>query len=198
MLGGSEASDLPLEDRAMSWPAVSTETVFDGALIAVRRDVLEQEGGGTFARDVVVHPGSVGVVALDDQERMLVVTQYRRPAQQRLVELPAGLLDVDGEDPEDAARRELAEEGQVRAERWSRLLRLMPSPGISTEVITLYLAEGITPTEGGDDFVPRHEESSMTRGWVPLVELRDAVLAGRLSNGPLVAGVLAAWATRHS
>jgi ADP-ribose pyrophosphatase len=195
MIGGDVGS--PLADEPMSWPVVSSETVYDGAMISLRRDLLAQDDGDSFARDVVVHPGSVAMVALDDAERVLVVTQYRHPAEQRLVELPAGLLDVAGEAPEDAARRELAEEGHLQAARWSVLLRLMPSPGISTEVITIYLAEGVSELADSGGFVPRHEEADLTRTWVPLGELRDAVLAGRVSNAPLVAGVLAAAATRQ-
>ncbi len=86
-----------------------------------------------------------GIVALDDDERVLIVTQYRHPARRRLVELPAGLLDQAGEDLLDAAKRELAEEGHVRADDWSMLLRLMPSPGMSDEVMTIYLARGHQP-----------------------------------------------------
>ena len=186
-----------IADSAMSWPVVTRTGLYEGAVIGVRRDTLRDDDGGTFDRDVVAHPGAVGIVAVDDDDRVLVVTQYRHPARQRLVELPAGLLDQQGEDPQDAARRELAEEGHVRAERWSQLLALMPSPGVSDEVITLYLAEGVS---GGDvpvGFVADHEESTMTREWVPMQEMVDAILAGRVTNGPLVAGVLAAWVTRH-
>jgi ADP-ribose pyrophosphatase len=145
---------------------------------------------------VVVHPGAVGIVAVDDHERVLIVTQYRHPARRRLVELPAGLLDQEGEDPLEAAKRELAEEGQVHAARWSRLLRLMPSPGMSDEVMTIYLAEGVDGGDVPDGFVAHHEESTMTREWVPLAELVDAVLGGRVTNAALVAGILAVWVIR--
>jgi 8-oxo-dGDP phosphatase len=190
------ADAVPIGDSEMSWPVVASRTLYDGAVISVRRDELSDREGGSFERDVVVHPGAVGIVALDDDDRVLIVTQYRHPAGRRLVELPAGLLDNDGEDVLDAAKRELAEEGQVRADRWSMLVRLMPSPGMSDEVMTIYLATGISVSDVPDGFIAHHEESSMTREWVPLAALVEAVLAGRVMNAALVAGVLAAAVSR--
>jgi len=186
----------PLGDAEMSWPVAESTTEYGGGLITIRRDLLEGADGESFGRDIVVHPGAVAILAIDDEERVLVVTQYRHPARQRLVELPAGVLDQAGEDPLTAARRELAEEGQVQAERWTQLLTLMPSPGISTEVLRLYLAEGVSDTTVPEGFVAQHEESAMTRSWVPLDELVEAVLARRVTNAALVAGVLAARVTR--
>ncbi len=192
-----DAPATPVGDSPMSWPVVASSTAFEGTVISVRQDTLRDREGGTFERDVVEHPGAVGIVALDDDDRVLIVTQYRHPARRRLVELPAGLLDKEGEDPLDAARRELAEEGHVRADRWSHLLTVMPSPGMSEEVMVLYLAEGITISDVPQGFVARHEESSMTREWVPLVDLVAAVLAGRATNAALVAGVLATTVLRR-
>jgi ADP-ribose pyrophosphatase len=166
--------------------------VYEGAVIAVRRDRLTEADGEPYDREVVVHPGAVAILAIDDTQRVLVVTQYRHAARRRLVELPAGLLDQPGEDRASAARRELAEEGLIRAGRWTTLLELMPSPGASDELVTIFLAEDISDSEVPAGFVAHHEESSMTRDWVPLGDLVDAVLAGELTNGLLVAGVLAA------
>lgn len=189
--------DSPIGDTDMSWPVVESHTTFEGGVIAVRQDTLAQSDGGTFQRDVVVHPGAVGIVAVDHDDRVLVVSQYRHPAGRRLVELPAGLLDNDGEDLLDAAKRELAEEGHVRAEHWRRLVSLMPSPGMSDEVLTIFQATGISVSAVPHGFVAAHEESSMTRQWVPLAELVRAVLTGRVTNAALIAGVLAVWASRH-
>ena len=183
-------------DSDMAWPVASSAAIYDGPVVSLRRDTLSDSDGTTFDRDVVSHRGSVGVVAIDDEERLLVVTQYRHPARQRLAELPAGLLDHDGEDRQGAAVRELAEEGHVRAERWSPLIELVLSPGISDETITVFLAEGISPVGVPPGFVARHEEASMTRQWVPLADVVAAVLAGRIKNAALVAGVLALWAHR--
>jgi 8-oxo-dGDP phosphatase len=187
----------PVFDQPMSWPVVDSTEVYHGSVVGVRRDSLRNPDGTAFSREVVTHQGAVAVVAVDDEERVLVVSQYRHAARERLVELPAGLLDKPGEDKAAAAARELAEEGQVRAERWSLLLELLPSPGVSDEVITVYLAEGVSDSGVPGGFVAAHEESTMTREWVPLADLVDAVLAGQVRNGPLVAGVLATWARRH-
>jgi ADP-ribose pyrophosphatase len=187
---------MPIADRPESWPVTSSEVAFEGGLVSVRVDRL-RDGDSTFARDVVVHPGAVAIVALDDAERVLVVTQYRHAVGLRLVEIPAGLLDVTGEDPLDAAKRELREEGHVEAARWQPLFTLIPQPGVSTERVQLFLAEGITAADVPDDFAAEHEEATMTRDWVPLSELVDATLDGRVSNALTVAGSLAVWRIRH-
>ncbi|MEJ7743951.1 MAG: NUDIX hydrolase [Nocardioidaceae bacterium] len=139
----------------------------------------------------MTHPGAVAIVAVDSDDRVLVVRQYRHAAQRHMLELPAGLLDVDGEDALDAAARELREEGQVEAEQWSELLTIWPSPGISEEVIFIFLAQQIRPSGIPDDFVAEHEEATMTRHWMPLNELVDVVLSNAAGNGVLIAGSLA-------
>lgn len=186
-----------LADSEMSWPVVARTDIYQGGVVGVRRDTLRADDGTTFEREVIHHLGAVAVVAVDEQERLLVVTQYRHPPERRLVELPAGLLDSPGEDRLAAARRELAEEGHVNAARWSTLLELVLSPGVSDEVITIYLAEGVTAGDVPAGFVAAHEEATMTRAWVPLADVVDAALAGRVTNAALVAGALAAWARRR-
>jgi 8-oxo-dGDP phosphatase len=186
----------PLADRPESWPVADSRTAFTGGLVSVRVDRLS-DGDGGFDRDVVVHPGAAAVLALDDDERALVLTQYRHAAQSRMVEIPAGLLDVDGESPLEAARRELREEGHATAPRWRRLLTLVPQPGVSTERVHLFLAEGAVHAGPAEGFAAEHEEEGITREWAPLRELVDAVLAGRVSNAITVAGSLAAWQLRH-
>jgi ADP-ribose pyrophosphatase len=185
-----------LGDEPESWPVTSSDLVGDGGLVRLRVDQLAA-GGATFARDVVEHPGAVAIVALDDDERVLVVRQYRHAVQRRLVEIPAGLLDVDGESPLEAARRELLEEGLVEATRWQSLLTVVPQPGVSTERVHLFLAEGLAPADAPEDFVAEHEEATMTREWIPLREVVDAVLAGRVANALTIAGSLAVWHLRH-
>ncbi len=190
-------SGAAVSDSVQDWPVESSEVVFEGLVVDVRRDDLADRDGGTFQRDVVVDLGAVAVLAVDADDRVLVVEQYRHPARRRLVELPAGLLDKDGEEPLAAAQRELAEEGQVQAARWSEVFTLMPSPGISDETITVFLAEDVTAAAVPADFVAEHEEAAMTRRWLPLDELVEAVLAGRLANATLVAGALALWCRRQ-
>jgi 8-oxo-dGDP phosphatase len=181
-------------DVAVRWPVHRTERIWDGsAPFAVRRDVISAPSRPEeqFGRVVVEHPGAVVVLAVDDAGRALVLQQYRHPVGLRMVELPAGLLDVDGEDPELAARRELREEGLVVADEWTHLLSTYPSPGLSSERIEFYLARGLHEAPDRGDFEPAHEEAEMTVSWVPVGELLDGVLSGRLTDGPLGQAVMA-------
>jgi ADP-ribose pyrophosphatase len=185
-----------LGDEPESWDVASSEVVGEGGLVRLRLDRLSLDGT-TLVRDVVEHPGAAAVVAIDDDERVLVVRQYRHAAQARMVEIPAGLLDVQGESPLEAAKRELREEGLAEAASWRSLFTLVPQPGLSTERVHMFVAEGITPASPPDGFTAEGEEASMTREWVPLADLVDAVLDGRVSNSLTVAGSLAVWTLRH-
>jgi ADP-ribose pyrophosphatase len=149
-------------------------------------------------RDYVRHPGAVGVLALDVDERVLLVHQYRHPVGMTLWELPAGLLDVDGEPPQDAVQRELAEEADLRASEWHTLIDWVLSPGGTSEAFRCYLARGVTPVPEAERHTREGEEHEMPSAWFPLDEVRDAVLAGRLHNPSLVVGVLTACAARDA
>jgi 8-oxo-dGDP phosphatase len=184
----------PAEDHAEHWPVHESEPIWDGAApFSVRRDVLSAPSAPQerFARIVVEHPGAVVVLALDDDDRALVLQQYRHAAGTRFVELPAGLLDVDAEDPLVAAQRELREEALLVAGQWEHLLSTYPSPGITSERIETYLARGLSTAADRGDFEPEHEEADMTLSWVPVDELLAGVLAGRLTDGPLGQAVMA-------
>jgi 8-oxo-dGDP phosphatase len=173
---------------------VESERVYDGRVIAVRRDVVSMPGDTTSQRDVVEHPGAVGVVALDEQGRVLLVQQYRHPVGRRLDELPAGLLDVDGEPGVEAARRELAEEAGLAAETWHVLVDALTSPGMTDEAIRLYLARDLHEVERD---VQEHEEAELTTAWVALDEAVRRVLAGEIENAMCCLGVLAADVARR-
>lgn len=168
---------------------VSTETVYDGRIISVRRDEVSMPGDTTSVRDVVEHPGAVGVVALDDQGRVLLVNQYRHPVRRRLDELPAGLLDVAGEPALDTAKRELAEEAGYAAETWHVLVDTLTSSGMTDEAIRVYLARELREV---DRDVQEHEELDLTISWMPLSEAADRVMAGEIENGMAAVGLLAA------
>ncbi|WP_122817363.1 NUDIX domain-containing protein [Nocardioides pantholopis] len=187
----------PLADQSESWPVTATEDLHrDGWVMALRADQVrppDQPDASPFRRLVLEHPGAVVVLALDDDDRALCLWQYRHPARRRFVELPAGLCDEPGEDPEDVARRELREEAGLEASEWTHLTSTYPSPGILAEVQHLYLARGITEV-GRGDFVVEHEEADMGAGWVPFGELLEAVLAGRVTDGPLALATLVAHA----
>lgn len=190
-----QATDGPPADRPERWPVVSSSTAWTGHIVGIRLDEVRGPDGATFTREVVVHPGAVAIVAVDAADRVVVVHQYRHPVGQRLWEIPAGLLDVPGEDPAAAAARELAEEAHVAASGWRVLVDPFTSPGMTTEAIRVYLARGLSEAPG-ERFVGPAEEADMPVARVPLAELVDGVLAGHLHNPSLVTGVLAASAAR--
>ena len=182
-----------LRDAAESWPVEDSTDLFrDDWVIALRADQVRRpddpEGDG-FRRLVMEHPGASVVMALDDDERVLCLRQYRHAARRRFVELPAGLCDVDGEDPLAVARRELREEAGLEAGEWVALTSTYSSPGISSELMHFFLARDLAPADRGD-FVPKHEEADMQVAWVPFEELHAAVLEGRLQDAPIVLAVL--------
>ena len=172
-------------------PVLERETVFEGRVWNVRRDTVSF-GDGQLVREYLEHTGAVGVLAVDDDDRVLLINQYRQPIGERDWELPAGLLDVPGEDPLVAAQRELAEEADLVAADWTPLVAFHPSPGGSDEVIHVFCARGLSaaphPHERTD------EEAQIVVRWVPRAELLEAALGGRLRNGPLLLAVLAAHA----
>ncbi|MDQ3502131.1 MAG: NUDIX hydrolase [Actinomycetota bacterium] len=168
---------------------LTSDLVYEGRVIAVRKDVVSMPGDTSSQRDVVVHPGAVGVVALDDRGRVLLVTQYRHPVRRRLEELPAGLLDVAGEPALEAAQRELREEAGLSARTWHVLVDTLTSPGMTDEAIRVYLARGVQQV---DRDVQEHEEVDLTIEWVELDQAVRRVLAGDIENAMCVVGLLAA------
>jgi 8-oxo-dGTP pyrophosphatase MutT (NUDIX family) len=183
-----------LADALGRQPVLESERLFSGRIWDVERHELEL-GGERIVREVIVHPGAVAVVAMNEQGEVMLVHQYRHPAGGTLWELPAGLLDLAGEDPLHAAQRELAEETDLEAASWRTLVDLSPSGGGSTEWIRVYLATDVR--ELPDAFERVHEEAAMERRWVPLEEVVEAALAMRLHNATLLAGVLALRAMRE-
>jgi 8-oxo-dGTP pyrophosphatase MutT (NUDIX family) len=181
---------------AHDYEVLGTETVYEGHVVTLRLDTVAMPGGGESVREVVRHGGAVGIVALDDQDRVVMIRQYRHPVAAHLWEVPAGLLDVDGEAPVDAARRELAEEVQLSAERWSLLTTHHPSPGFCDEKVLLYLAEGLSPVDRPEGFVVEHEEADMTVQRVPLAQAVQWVFDGTIRNSLAAIGVLAAAQVR--
>lgn len=172
-----------------SYDVLSSETVYAGRIISVRKDVVTMPGQTSSQRDVVQHPGAVGVVALDSQGRVLLVNQYRHPVRRRLDELPAGLLDVEGEPALETAKRELAEEAGYAADTWHVLVDTLTSSGMTDEAIRVFLARDLREV---DRDVQEHEELDMTSAWLPLEEAVSRVLAGELENGMAAVGLLAA------
>ncbi|MGB3485161.1 MAG: NUDIX hydrolase [Mycobacterium sp.] len=173
---------------------VSSETVYTGKILALRADEVQMPGGVTARREVVEHFGAVAVVALDEHDQVVLVYQYRHPLGRRLWELPAGLLDIGGEDPAVTAGRELAEEAALAADHWSVLVDVVSAPGFSDESVRIYLATGL---HAADRPEPEHEEADMVVKRVPLEDAVKRVFSGEIVNSLAVSGILAAWAVRQ-
>lgn len=182
----------PGQDAA-PYEVINTVEHFRGSVFTVITDTVAMPDGQTAARDYIQHVGSVAAVAVDGQERVVLVRQYRHPLRRVLWELPAGLRDVDDEDPALTAARELAEEAGLVAARWEPLLTLHNSPGYSNEQIHIYLAQELDGVDDGFEFERVFEESTMTTHLVPLDEAIAMVDRGEITNATTVAGLLAAW-----
>lgn len=174
------------------FPLVGSREIYRGRVMALRADQVEMPGGRVATREIVAHPGAVAVAAVDDRGRLAVIEQYRHAVRRRLHELPAGLLDVAGEDPARTAARELAEEAGLAATEWSVLLDLLPSPGFTDESVRVYLARGLSEVgrpDLGDD-----EEAELRVGWLAVEEAVRAVFDGGIVNAVSVSAVLAVHA----
>lgn len=193
VLGPDEVRDEPLD-----WPIVSHELLGGGVISDFVRDVVEAPDGARMVRDYLIHPGAVGIIALDDAERVVVVRQFRHPVGFRLVEPPAGLLDADGETWVGAAQRELAEEAELEAHDWRVLVDYMTSPGCLQETLRVYLACDLVRAPRPEGFVVEHEEADMDVCLVALDDLVDAIYAGRIQNPTMVVGALAAFGALRS
>lgn len=171
---------------------ISSSDVYVGKILALRADEVLMPGGVRARREVVEHPGAVAVVALDEADRVVLIHQYRYPLGRRLWEIPAGLLDVAGEDPLQTAKRELAEEAGLAAQHWSVLVDIASSPGFTDESERVFLARSLSdverPLAAGD------EEADLVIRRIPLTEAVRMVFAGEIVNAPAVTGLLAAQA----
>lgn len=184
-----------IQDTPESWEVVESRKRFAGYVIDVVTDTVRMPRDETADRDYVRHPGSVGVLALDDAGWVLLIRQYRHPTRHLLWELPAGIRDVEGEPLVDGAARELAEEAGYRAATWHTLVDLYTSPGCSDERIRVFLARDLEKIPDEENtFEHRHEEIGMPVEWVPLDDAVRRVLAGMIHNSAAVAGILAAYA----
>jgi 8-oxo-dGDP phosphatase len=184
-------------DTPEEWPVVSSAELCRGRLVTVRTDKVRMPGNQVAERDVVIHPGAVAVLALDNAQQVLLIRQYRHPVGRLLWEIPAGLRDVPGEPPWATARRELLEEAGYRARDWRVLADYYTSPGFSTERLRVFLARDLEFVPEADrDFVPQDEEAQLVSAWLPLGDAVRKVLAGELHNGVAALAVLAGYAAR--
>jgi 8-oxo-dGTP pyrophosphatase MutT (NUDIX family) len=178
-----------LSDDLVTPRLLTADTVFDGHVWKVDREVFELDGSA-ITREFVNHTGAVAVLAMDERDRVLLIKQYRHPVRLRDWELPAGLLDVAHELPLPAAQREFAEETDLQAESWHVLSEMLTSPGGSNEAVRIYLARGVSAT--GNTFDRYAEEAGIELRWVSLDDAVDAVLHRRIQNSILCMGILAA------
>lgn len=184
--------DSPADLPVQSSEKVLTTPIFD----AVKDSFTFGERGETLRRVYLKHLSAVAVLAVDEQDRVLLINQYRHPVRMKLWEVPAGLLDVDGEPMLEAAQRELAEEADLQAQTWSTLLDFYTTPGANNEAIRIYLAEGLTEVPEAQRHTREAEEAEITTAWVPLAEAVQAVLSGRIHNPSAANGILALHAVR--
>lgn len=188
-------ADAP-SDRLAERPVTDHTLIYAGKIWDIVSDVVDL-GPTQVLREYVDHPGAVAIIAIDEFDRILLVSQYRHPVRSELWEPPAGLRDVAGEAPVAAAARELAEEVDLRADTWHVLLDFYTTPGGSSERIEIFLARGLHEVPEDERHVRLDEEADMVPVWVPLDDAVDAVLAGRLHSPTAVVGVLAAARARE-
>jgi len=178
-----------LRDEPVDVEVTASDAVYEGRVWDVRNDTFRYNGDD-LVRQYVEHPGAAAIVAIDDEGRVLLIQQYRHPIRHRDWEIPAGLLDVAGEAPLETAKRELIEEADLRAEDWQSLVSIFTTPGGNDEVVHIFLARGLTPV--GEAHPREAEEADIRVEWVPLEDAVTGVLEGRLRNGILSVGLLAA------
>lgn len=187
-----------LSDSSHAWPVANTTQRYSSPFLSVRTDAIVDPTGEAHDRVVVQPRGAVGIFAIDDEGRVLLVEQYRHPVGARLLELPAGTLDVAGEDAQDAAARELMEEADVAADTWEHLLSIVSTPGYSTEHWTVFRATGLRAVPAAERAERHAEEAEIVQWWMSLDDAVAAVFAGRITDAMTIAGVLAEKVRRSS
>ena len=163
---------------------LESKTVYKGRIINLRLDSVVLENGNTAMREVVEHPGAVGIVALKDNGDIVMVKQYRKAAEQELFELPAGKLE-QGEDPADCAARELTEETGYTAGDLRYLVSFYTSPGFSNEILHMFLATGLSQGKNNPDDDEMVETVEISRD-----RAMDMILKGEIKDGKTIAGIL--------
>ena len=165
-------------------PTLHSERIYEGKILSLRVDTVQLRSGGRTKREIVEHGACTAIVALDSDDNVLLVRQYRKAVEKMLLEIPAGGIE-DGEDPLDGARRELEEETGFAAERWEKLGYFYTSPGFCTEAMYLYLAAGLKSAERDAD---DDEDIELVR--VPLKKTLELMASGEICDAKSIAGLL--------
>ncbi|WP_274364432.1 NUDIX hydrolase [Paenibacillus thermotolerans] len=160
-------------------PTIGTKQVFKGRIISLQVDEVLLPGGATSTREIIKHPGAVAVIALVDG-KLLTVEQYRKPLEKFQVEIPAGKLDA-GEDPAEAARRELREETGYTCETMTLLHSVPTSPGFADEIVHIYVADGLTPGEAQPD-----EDEYLSAEALSMADAERYIAEGRISDAKTI------------
>jgi len=194
----ADASGEGFADKPAPRVVQATQVRFSGRVWDIVSDTVDLGDGRLVQRDVMEHPGAVAVMALNERDEVYLVSQYRHPVRAELWEPPAGLLDVEGEDPLIAAQRELWEEADLRAGQWHVLQDFYTSPGGSSEHIRVFLARDITEVPDAERHEREDEERDMAGAWVPLNSVLAAIAAGRVKSPTMVTGAYALDAARRA
>jgi ADP-ribose pyrophosphatase len=194
---GPEGSAAPGSDDDLTERVVDSRVLHKGYYMEFRVETVERPDGTRGTRDIVGHPGAVSILALDDEDRVLLVRQYRVATRGVLLEIPAGTLDVDEatgetEDPDVAARRELEEETGFRAGTWRKLGSFWTAPGFATELMHLYLATNLAPAQEGRLGPDEDERLELER--LPFADALAAAESGRISDAKSLVGLF--WLDR--
>ena len=160
-------------DQPVDIPAISSRVIHKGMVWDLVSDTFDFNGE-ELTREYVKHTGAVAVLTINDKDELLLLKQYRRPVESFLMEFPAGLLDVPGEQALDCAKRELAEEANLQASYWEELISFHATPGGNSETITVFVARGLT--DANSEYVSSGEEKNMPKSWVPIKRALESVL----------------------
>jgi len=166
---------------------ISSECFFEGKILRLRVDKVELKGGKIGQREIVEHPGAVAIVAITQDKKVLLVTQFRKPMEKELMEIPAGKLEKN-EIPLASAKRELLEETGYVANNWKELLAVYTSPGFSNEKVVIFLATDLSKSLD----TPMDTEEIDSLDLIPLSDVIDLIKKNRIEDAKTVAGILAA------
>ena len=164
---------------------ISSEDVFDGCLLHVRKDTVRLPNGSIACREWIKHPGAAAVLPIMPDGRLIFVRQYRYPIQQVTLEIPAGKLDSEGEDPFECAGRELSEETGYQADKYTYLTKLATTVGFSNEFIYIYAAEGLTPGRQHPD-----EDEFINVCTLTMEEAMEKIRSGEICDAKSITAVL--------